>query len=247
MDPVSVVSLTSPPECIRREVSKRLSDLGLSPLYLPTLSTAKPGKDTPHMAVLCTSPQLLKQKRRIFVIMNQLLEDLAIFSYRTLSHEGGIEKGSAISFVRELLARFSSLRSDTGFVEACGKESNTNVNSFAEPDGPGIIILNPGQLLYSYRHGKSMNPTSWNAKPRKSAVHPIPLALPVNHVPGNTTIEEHLTFVFDKILGNTDFIAKDAELFLVGLGSGGNDLVTFLEKNCKPLFRKSTQLSWVRN
>lgn len=101
-----------------------------------------------------------------------------------------------------------------------------------ESETPGVVILNPGQLLFSHKQGRAMTQTSWMALPRKSAVHPpIRISEKHNRVEGNTSPAEHVHFVFEKLLGNPEFVQPDAELYVVGLGEGADDVLQYLQEN----------------
>ena len=184
------------------------------------------------------------------MLVNGIFEDLGILSYRTINTEG-INRGSAICFVKELYSQFCNSSNEVsntqekndGAVSGALKhydltqdqtnEDNGNTTGVDEANRPGVIILNPGQLLYSYKQGTAMTQTSWSGKPRPSALHPASPPLPENHVPGNVTVQEHLQFVFDKVLANKDLVADDTMIHLVGLWNGGIELVKYLEKNCE--------------
>ncbi len=199
--------------CIRNEVVTRLASLNVHPLYLPNLSSQKPS-GTAHLPILTTNPTTLRSKSRVIVIVNRSAEDLAIWAYRILSKSGGINSGSAVSFVKEAVTR-------------------SEVYGAGEEDVPGFIILNPGQLLYSHKHERAMTTVAWDALPRKSATHPMPRVHPVhNRIPGNKTAEDHVAFVFDKVVGSPEFVNPDAQIYIVGLGDGGDEVIKYLEKNC---------------
>lgn len=99
---------------------------------------------------------------------------------------------------------------------------------------PGVVILNPGQTLYSYKKGCAVTLMSWDAMPRKSCVYPAPRVDDKwNRIAGNEGIAEHIEFVFERLLGDAEFVRKDAELYFVGLGDGGEELVKHLEGDCE--------------
>jgi hypothetical protein len=175
-----------------------MTKLGISPLYLPQLHTAKPRE--PHIPIYATHPDILKTKRRILIVVNNS------------DGEGGINSGTCISLVEEIKRR-------------------ANGNPDLEP---AILILNPGELIYSHRENAAMTHTTWLGQPRQSAVHPANIIHQEhNLVPGNKTSAEHLAFVFDRILGNPDFVQKDVEFYLVGLIDGARYILEHLNQQCK--------------
>lgn len=99
---------------------------------------------------------------------------------------------------------------------------------------PGLVVLNPGQLFYSHRLDKAMTKQSWDSQPRKSGIHPIPRIDPVfNKIQGNRTVDEHVKTSFDKILNDSEWVAPDANIYLVGIGNGGDAMLRVLSKECK--------------
>ena len=132
--------------CLRDEVVKQSISLGLVPLYLPHLSTEKPYAQEQQMKILTTEQSALQKKKRVIVVMNEGKQDLGIWSYRILGNDN-IDAGSCVSLVKELDKRGEAY------------------------EAPGLIVMNPGQLCYSYRLGQSMTNSSWEALPRQSAVH----------------------------------------------------------------------------
>ena len=83
----------------------------------------------------------LAKKKRLIVLLPERSKELGIFSFRTIGGEG-INKGSAVDFTSAVL------KFDTG-----------------------IIIANPGQLLWYRGGGRAVSRTEWSNLPRESAVH----------------------------------------------------------------------------
>ncbi|KAH7057136.1 Arb2 domain-containing protein [Macrophomina phaseolina] len=106
---------------------------------------------------------------------------------------------------------------------------------FMVPDDwkvPGLIVLNPGQLLYSYRLDKAMTKQSWNSQSRKSGIHPIPTVHPAfNKIDGNRTVEEHVQTTFAKIINNPAWVSPKANIYVVGIGNGGDAVLKVLNDN----------------
>ncbi|KAI9656976.1 MAG: hypothetical protein M1831_004524 [Alyxoria varia] len=223
-------------DCIRREVSERLTALNVPLLYLPSLTTEAPPKSTPHLAIHCTPLSLLPTKKSIIVIMNKTFEDLGIWAYRVLSKHGGIDAGSSVSFFKDVRRRAEIRARKKAVASGRNVKEQPVTPDEIEAEAPGLLILNPGQLLYSYKEGQSMTPMSWDARPRKSAVHPAPKIHSVhNFVPDNRTAMEHTEFVFKHIIGKPEIVSPDAELYLIGVaGDGSEDVIKFLADRVDP-------------
>jgi len=189
--------------CIRREVAKRSLAQGVGVLYLPQMTASDP--KAPSVPIFLTPPHQLKQKKRVFVIVNGARQDLGQWAYRTTFGEG-IVAGSCVSLLQELRER----------------------------EDVGMIIANSGQLLYSHKFNQAMTDRSWNARPRTSAVHPVVYAdAKHNHVPDNEDVEAHFKFILDNLALNEEYVDKDAEVYVIGIESGGDAALKVLDTHCK--------------
>ena len=100
-------------------------------------------------------------------------------------------------------------------------------------DAWGMVVLNPGQLLYSHNLGGAISHASWNSLPRPSAVHPpVRKDYQANFITGNETPEEHIRFVFEKVVGNQSVVAPDAELYVIANGTVAAPFVQTLDEKC---------------
>ena len=95
---------------------------------------------------------------------------------------------------------------------------------------PGIIILNPGQLLYSPNENKCMTLPTWNARKRPSAISK-PYAINTNHnlVPGHTNAQEHISTVFDHVI--PQMVKDDVNLYVIGITDGAENFIHWFDRN----------------
>ena len=61
--------------------------------------------------------------------------------------------------------------------------------------------------------------------PRKSMCHEPIQITDDNHIEGNHDAVEHIRFVFDKVIHNKDFVAEDAEIYIIGIENGAEKLL----------------------
>ena len=250
--------------------------LGLCQLHLPQLSTRSTREK--HVTILCQPPNVLKERKRVLVVINDIHQDLGIWSYRYLGRDGGgLLEGTAAGIAAELIERSICKDKSNGT-----HEKNRGINewgwkykpSFREnvaekksPDGKrpsrlrmaiqanddlksqlgdvqdawGLVVLNPGQLLFSHSFGTAIGHASWNALPRPSAVHPpVRKDFEANFVPGNSTPEEHIRFVFSNIIDNPSFVAPHAEVSVIANGSVCAPFVQMLDEKCMFVLTSST-------
>ena len=173
---------------------------------------------------------MLRTRKRVFVLVNGTIQDIGILAYRELQRERGINGGTILDFVKNIIRRSRPDMSPSEVValskdEAAVEDSHT----------PGFIIVNNGQLLYSHKHHQAMTLRSWQAMPRKSLAHDSIVTDPVeNRIPGNRSPHEHMQFVFQHILSNPTYISPDAEVYVVGIEDGAEGLLLgVLDRDCE--------------
>ena len=141
------------------------------------------------------------------------MQDLGIWAYRMINRggPGAITRGSAVDFFKALQGQASSVE---------------------DTSAPGVVIANPGQLLW-WRGGKrAVSFVSWHSLPRKSAVHgPMRIDDVKNRVPGNESLENHVRYVFDEVMAK--MTNEDAQIDVIGLSDGGSMAMKFLNDNCE--------------
>ena len=135
-------------------------------------------------------------------------QDLGIFSYRTIGNEN-INEGSAINFVSSIL---------NGFASASGQEI------------PGIVIANPGQLLW-YRGGtRAVSRRQWENLPRDSAVQgSFRIDEARNKVAGNEDYKAHVKYIFDNVIDR--MVRRDSRIDVIGLEWTGQASIIHLASN----------------
>jgi hypothetical protein len=192
-------------------------------LYLPQLTTTKP--DEASVPILAPPPEILKRRGRVIVIINDSLQDLGILAYRRLQRELGVNGGSVINFAKELIKRSSDKQDDSDdiFQDGFSVEDKSK-------DTPGLIVMNCGQLLYSYKYGEAKTVRSWNAMPRSSACHDTVQIHADNHIEGNHDATEHIRFVFEHVINNKEFVAETAEVYVIAIENGAETLLNILDR-----------------
>ena len=184
----------------------------------------------PHVPILSPPPDLLKSRKRILVIVNDTLQDLGILAYRQLQRELGINGGSVVNFVKEIIKR--SAPNNTA-----DKDADIFRDGFKLEDDsttPALVVLNTGQLLYSHKYDQAMTLRSWSAMPRRSMVHDmIPINDEENRVPGHRTPEDHIKTVFDQLIYNPERVATDAEVYVIAIEDGTQRILNLIDGNCE--------------
>lgn len=187
--------------------------------------------NSPHVAIYCTPLEELKKKHRVIVVINDEEQELGVFAYRLIfaanqhededkdeekhENEGGINAGSVAGFVASV-------------VERCG--------AAGEEEVPGIVVLNPGELLYSHGQNRTVTRRAWWALPRPSMLHPATrVDERYNTIEGHRDPKEHITSVFDAIVTNRDIIAPGTEIYIVGNDGGAVALLELAIEGSKSI------------
>lgn len=199
-------------------------------MYLPQLTYTKPQGEG-YVPILAPPAEILKTRKRVVVLINDSAQDLGILAYRRLQRELGVNGGSVINFTKELTKR------STGPDEGCVSFEDGVGIADKDKETPGLIVMNCGQLLYSYKFNQAMTIQSWHATPRKSACHDPIQITDYNHVEGNRDAKEHIQFVIENVIKNSNFVAADAEVYFIAIENGATELLEILDSDADCRFR----------
>lgn len=144
--------------------------------------------------------------------------------------------GSAVGMVKQLHTMgFGGVHMLTRATSHGSTGSSASVNSTASTrieggvDAPGVIILNPGQLLFSHLENKCMTWATWNARTRSTAlsksfqVHNV-----INRIRGHTNADEHVATVFDNVL--PQLVNRAARVHVVAITDGAERFVKWFDR-----------------
>jgi hypothetical protein len=180
--------------------------------------------------ILAPSPEILKTRKRIIVIVNDAMQDLGILAYWHIQRDLGLNGGSVVNFVKEIIKRSATgdvAKKFDNIFEDCFELEDDN-------DTPALVVLNTGQLLYSHKYKKAMTMRSWSAMPRKSVAHDMIRIHEVeNRVEGHRDAKEHVKSVLDNIVCNPDRVAPDAEVYVIAIEGGTEYILDVLAQDRK--------------
>lgn len=153
----------------------------------------------------------IKTKSRVILFFNEPCQDLGILAYRTIGTRS-IKQGSIEEFVAGV---FDGMSNASGNAEV-----------------PGVLIANPGQLLWHRGGQRPLTLSSWQGLPRKTAVHDAMRLDPVkNRIPGNESLEKHVAYVFERVLDSVT--NAQAQIDVIALEWSADAIVKYLNTNCK--------------
>jgi hypothetical protein len=198
--------LTHLPACIGDEIAKRMAELGVPEFHVPQMTTEKP-HSAPHVTIFMTRKKELVAKDRVVVVIPGDGNELGYWSFYKAIEEGIQGTGSSVGLLQALKA---------------------------QKDSPGLIVLNTNQLNYSYEFNKGLSLAGWMYRQRKTLFTPEHIVDPdYNKAAGNETSKKHVEFVFDQIVNNPDFVSPLAKVDIISIGSGGEEVLEVLQRNCK--------------
>lgn len=206
-------------------IHPRLEALGLTKLALPLAApTTKP-----HVPIF-VSPDL-ESKKRVVLIVGESEQELGVLAHRVIGGAGGVDKGSMVNIAKALLQDdHSNGQSQSENLADGGNSTTTSITNTA----PGIVLANTGELWWWPEGDRGLSPRGALGAPMRSAVHwgrfrddydPSN----VHTVPGNGTPVAHVRCVFEQVLGNTDLVAADAVVQVIGVGDGAATVERLLD------------------
>ena len=175
------------------------------------------GPTDKHVPILVSKD--ISSKDRVVVFLGERQMEPGVLSWRVIG-DAGIKHGSMVDFVDAILH---------GPTATAGQKA------------PGVIIANPCQLLW-YRGGaRAVSDAEWMDMPRESAVSE---ALRIdglrNRVEGNGDYEEHVRYVFEKVVKG--LVKKDAMIDLIAVEYAASAALEYLAGNCEFNVQGSTTL-----
>ena len=157
----------------------------------------------------------------VYVFVGDSRRELGIFSRMTTATAGGPLEGSFLGAAKALRMHAS--------------ESWSYL--------PAMLVLNPGELLYSYETKSCMTQDTWNTRKRPHAFSESHAVKHENKVPGHATPEEHVKTVLDDILPQL-LHSYHKNLSIIAIGDGGEHILKYLnDKLTADLTSKAGQLA----
>jgi hypothetical protein len=93
---------------------------------------------------------------------------------------------------------------------------------------PAMLVLNPGELLYSHPTKSCMTQDIWNTRKRPNAFSEQYAVKSQNKIPGHATSQEHVNTVLEHIL--PQLVAEQHErIHIVAVGDGGESVLKYLD------------------
>jgi hypothetical protein len=170
-------------QAVRAKAHEILASMGISPVYIDLTDDMRShhvgGKKpvAPSMKILASPGFSQFDDKELYLIIGDSKQDLGIWSRKTVLTEGGINHGSAIG----LVAALRDIAQPT-------KVTNSPLPKDKESDLPGVIILNPGELLYSHKDKDNMSAATWHDRQREHAfAHQYKITEEHNLLPGHQT------------------------------------------------------------
>jgi hypothetical protein len=193
-------------EAIRHDVYGMLGKMGVKLIYTHDKDvsvTTKIPEEKPKIKMLHGGLETVSNE--FYVIIGDSRRELGIISRMTTSIAGGPREGTVLGVARAL-------------------------QTHGEWDGPPtMLVLNPGELLYSYESKSCMTQDTWNTRKLPHAFAEQFAVKDANKVPGHTTPQEHVKTVLDDILPQL-VKAQHKSLHIIAIGDGGESVLKYLDE-----------------
>jgi hypothetical protein len=211
-------------KAVRKVVYHDLSLNGVTDLYLhvdPETGSHLHDREkptSPAVRVLSSPFYDNHKKEEVYMIVGDSKQDLGVLSRKAVLTEVGISNGSVLGLVEAL----------RGGAKSAGSGSGPSVVARApESDPPGIVILNPGELLWSYKTQECMSAIAWQDRKRENGFSDqYKISEVYNRIPGHHTPATHVknclqTFV-ELMAG------PSTRLNIIAVGDGSEHLIAYL-------------------
>jgi len=194
----------------------RLKDAGLKTLRLPLREGNPPCDSFPNEAhvPIMFSLNLFKAPR-IIVVFGEPIQDLGIWSYRSINQDG-INIGSAVAFTKAVLG------------EGKGK---VTIDESGNRTDTALILANTGQLLWHCATSRAITAQTWLANPRPAGNYGQANMSHRSMIPGNKDWREHIVHIFEHVLWKN--LGPSTRVDVIGMSEGGLGAISYLNEQCK--------------
>ncbi|KAM3421992.1 hypothetical protein BST61_g2369 [Cercospora zeina] len=207
-------------ECLRKEIAAELKEKhGITELFVTGANGAEIASSRPngpHLSLLTTQVSELAHKRDIIIIIGESMQDCGVWAWRVVQRDGGMDGGSLTGLAGKVMKQVEE--STGGGVARLPPDEDVRSNE-QNTKAPGIVVLNPGQLLYSHDLGRGLTLASWQSRSRPTAISgPCKIEPKYNSIPGHENPRKHVETVLQQIL--PQITAEKARLHIIAIGDG---------------------------
>lgn len=165
------------------------------------------------------------------VIFGEGSQQLGILAHRAMNSQGGVDKGSVVELIKDLLQQSSTSNDEVkkGGGEGANKTSGTE-----------IVLANPGERWWWPEGQRPLCHRESMGVKMKSCVHKVgSFDAAVNLIPGSESVQAHVESIFERILSGTNqengnqksHLASGARIQVVAVGEAAPAVETYLDKN----------------
>jgi hypothetical protein len=184
-------------EAIRRDVYGLLGKMGIKLIYAHDKDVSVASEipeEKPKIKMLHGGFEA--GTNEVYVIIGDSRRELGIISRMTTSTAGGPREGTVLGVARAL-------------------QTHGGLDYL-----PAMLVLNPGELLYSYESKSCMTQDIWNTRKRPHAFSEQFAVNEANKIPGHATPQEHVKTVLDDILPQL-IGQQHKSVHIIAIGDGG--------------------------
>jgi hypothetical protein len=214
-------------QAVRAKAHEILASMGISPVYIDLTDDVRShhvgGKKpvAPSMKILASPGFSQFDDKELYLIIGDSKQDLGIWSRKTVLTEGGINHGSAIG----LVAALRDIAQPT-------KVTNSPLPKDKESDLPGVIILNPGELLYSHKDKDNMSAATWHDRQREHAfAHQYKITEEHNLLRGHQTPGMHAKLFLREFL--KPIVGYRTRMRIITIGDASEAVLDCLNRDFK--------------
>ncbi|CAK3792546.1 Hypothetical predicted protein [Lecanosticta acicola] len=230
-------------EAIRKEVARLLtSQYNIQEQFLDGVGGRNVGRykpTGPHVTILCTEVSQLRKKRDIVVVIgdsgggssgssSSSGQDAGIWAWRVVTGEGGTEEGTALGLAAKIAAYGQSRRTDDFDKYQEIEKGMAKLPIQDEDTTPGLIILNPGQLLYSWYENKAMTQQTWRNRASPEGISEgYEIDPKHNLVSGHQDNRKHIVTMLEHVIPY--MVNDEARVNIMAVGDSCSHVVDHLD------------------
>jgi len=205
-------------KAVRKKVYGVLSPMGVNNLYFhedPNTNAQYAVREkpaSPSIRILTNGD--LNKRKELYLVVGDSKEDLGVFSRKAMMTEHGVFHGTVLGLVKTV--RDAAMPSGSG-VEA----------KISESDLPGVVVLNPGETLWSPKEKECMTAVTWADRERANGFSfPYKVTDPFNRVSGHEDARHHVEHCLTSFLNYA--VAPNTRVNIIAVGDASQHVLAYL-------------------
>lgn len=209
-------------KAVRKKVYGALSVKGVTDLFFAedpntdSQSAVHEKPAFPSIRILSSPLGDLTKCKELYLVVGDSKEDLGVFSRKAMMREEGLFHGTVLGLVEIV----------RGAAVPGGSEVDDEAK-IPESDLPGVVILNPGETLWSPKEKECMTAVTWADRERANGFSvSYKVTNPFNRISGHENAERHVKHCLYSFLNYA--VAPTTRINIIALGDASQHVLAYL-------------------